>query len=359
MTRKKVKLAWIANDSARRASLKKRRLGLVKKVRELSTLCGTKACLIIYSPDESEPLVWPSHSEVQEQIGEFHNMPELERMKKMMNQETYLRERVTKVEEQLRKIQRRNKEVEMGSLMYQIDQGKGLDELNLVELHGLTWLVEEKMKEINKRIEFFQQVPFAQPAGHPHGDLPLQGPEDDLTARLGGGSAGFQGDNGRITAESLLWDQWFIDMINNNEFKSAAGSSSIRGDMGLPYQPFAGLAAEDLGLPRQPFVGSSSADIGLPQYGNFGGPTTDMGLPPLAFRPHGGASDMGLNHGNVGGSTFGTFGSEIGQGLYPFSTGSELGLPFGPFGGASSTGAGSDIGLPLDGKTWPPNNFSP
>ncbi|XWS59365.1 hypothetical protein CRYUN_Cryun08bG0115200 [Craigia yunnanensis] len=384
MTRKKVRLAWIANDSARRASLKKRRLGLLKKVSELATLCGTEACLIIYSPDESEPLVWPSHAEVQRQLEEFQKMSELERLKKMTNQETYLRQRVTKSQEQQRKFQRRNKEVEMGHLMYQIDQGRGLDELNIVELHGLTWLVEEKMNEIRKRNEFFQEVPFAPEAGHPHGDLPIppQGPADDLTAGTGSGNAGFGGDHGTTTAEPLLWDQWFINMINNNELKSAASSSSIRGDVGLPYYPFAGIAAEDLGLPRHSIGNSSSvaANMGLPQYGNFRGSTTDMGLPPMGFRTHGGASDMrlppmgfrthggasdmGLPPGSLGGNSFGPFGSDIGMGLHPFghigssSTGSEVGPPFVPFGGANNSSVGSDIGLPFDGKTWP-NNFTP
>ncbi|KAK5841176.1 hypothetical protein PVK06_010085 [Gossypium arboreum] len=60
MRRKKVTLAWISNDSARRASLKKRRLGLMKKMSELTTLCGSKACLIIYSLDESELMAWSS-----------------------------------------------------------------------------------------------------------------------------------------------------------------------------------------------------------------------------------------------------------------------------------------------------------
>ncbi|XWS56085.1 hypothetical protein CRYUN_Cryun09bG0056500 [Craigia yunnanensis] len=83
-------------------------------------------------------MVWPSHAEVQRLLGEFHKMPELERQKKMMNQETYLRESVTKAQEQLKKYQRRNKEVEMGLLMHQINQGKGLGEHNLTELLGLT-----------------------------------------------------------------------------------------------------------------------------------------------------------------------------------------------------------------------------
>ncbi|KAK8558159.1 hypothetical protein V6N13_073832 [Hibiscus sabdariffa] len=35
--------------SARRASLRKQRVGLLKKVEELNTLCGIKACLVMYS----------------------------------------------------------------------------------------------------------------------------------------------------------------------------------------------------------------------------------------------------------------------------------------------------------------------
>ncbi|XWS66575.1 hypothetical protein CRYUN_Cryun05aG0211400 [Craigia yunnanensis] len=334
MTRKRLKLAWIANKGARRTSLKKRRLGLLKKVSELTTLCGVDACLIVYSPDENEPMVWPSHAEVQRQLGEFHKMPVLERQKKMVNQETYLGERVTKAQEQMRKYQRRNREVEMGHLMHQINQDKGLDELSHTELHGLIWLVEEKMKEIGKCNEFFQQVPF-EPAGPTHGNLPLppQGPAYDLTARIVGAGAGLGGD-GRTLTESLMWD------------------------MGLPYyHPFAGSAADSLGLPRHSFGGSSSvaAEMGLPPFGNFRGPTSDMGLPPPSFTPHGGASNMGLPHGSIVGSSFG---GDVGEGQHPFdhvgssSTGRELGvLPFGHFGGGSSSGVGSDMGQPFDGKT--------
>ncbi|PPS08170.1 hypothetical protein GOBAR_AA12474 [Gossypium barbadense] len=79
MTRKKVKLAWIANNTTRRASLKKRRLGLVKKVMELTTLCGIEACLVIYSPDEQEPMVWPSQEEARRLIQKFYQVPEIKR----------------------------------------------------------------------------------------------------------------------------------------------------------------------------------------------------------------------------------------------------------------------------------------
>ncbi|CAH8259504.1 unnamed protein product [Arabidopsis lyrata] len=65
MTRKKVKVAYISNNSSRKATFKKRKKGLMKKVNELSTLCGINACAIIYSPYDSNPEVWPSNSGVQ------------------------------------------------------------------------------------------------------------------------------------------------------------------------------------------------------------------------------------------------------------------------------------------------------
>ncbi|KAL4325603.1 hypothetical protein GQ457_11G031700 [Hibiscus cannabinus] len=52
MTRRKVELTWITNQSARRASLRKRRVGLLKKVQELTTLCGIKSCLFMYNPGD-------------------------------------------------------------------------------------------------------------------------------------------------------------------------------------------------------------------------------------------------------------------------------------------------------------------
>lgn len=42
MGRKKVTLAWVANKKSRMLSLKKRRLGLVKKAKELAILCDTR-----------------------------------------------------------------------------------------------------------------------------------------------------------------------------------------------------------------------------------------------------------------------------------------------------------------------------
>jgi hypothetical protein len=280
MTRKKVKLSWIVNDSARKASLKKRRIGLLKKVSELTTLCGVSAFAIIYSPDDEEAAVWPSHQEVQHLLERFQSVPEIEQCRKMMNQDSYLRERTTKFLEQLRKQQRKNKEMEMGHLMQQIHQGRKLDELEMSEMTSLAWFLEQKMKDGGKMVEYFPQNPLA-PGSFPP-------PESAAPAT-----------EGKTIIEGYMWDQWFIDMVSQNE-NVAGTSSGIRSNMGLPPQPHAcvgdpygnlggGGGGIEMGLPHGNYKGS---EMGGPPYGSFG---FNIGVSDIGLQPHGSfGGDVGL-----------------------------------------------------------------
>ncbi|XP_033512375.1 agamous-like MADS-box protein AGL80 [Nicotiana tomentosiformis] len=157
MTRKKVKLAFITNDSARKATFKKRKKGLMKKVSELSTLCGIDACAIFYSPYENQPEVWPNTMGAQRVLAEFKRMPEMEQSKKMVNQESFIRQRIAKASEQLKKQSKENREKEMTEVMYQCLAEKWLQNLNLGDLNDLGWVVDQNLKEINKRIEAFRK----------------------------------------------------------------------------------------------------------------------------------------------------------------------------------------------------------
>ncbi|KAL0464319.1 UNVERIFIED_CONTAM: Agamous-like MADS-box protein [Sesamum latifolium] len=104
MTRKKVTLAYITNDSERKASFKKRKKGLIKKVSELSTLCGVDACAIIYSQYDQEPEVWPSPLGAQAVLARFRKLSEMDQTRKMVNQESFTRQRIKKAEDQLRRV---------------------------------------------------------------------------------------------------------------------------------------------------------------------------------------------------------------------------------------------------------------
>ncbi|TYH47218.1 hypothetical protein ES332_D11G396400v1 [Gossypium tomentosum] len=85
MRRKRVTLAGISNDNARRASLKKRRLGIMKKRSELIIHYGGHVYQVIYRPDESEPMIWSSHDEVQHLLDEYSKTPKLDCSKKTVN----------------------------------------------------------------------------------------------------------------------------------------------------------------------------------------------------------------------------------------------------------------------------------
>ncbi|KAJ6361939.1 hypothetical protein OIU78_002362 [Salix suchowensis] len=369
MTRKKVKLTWIVNDSARRASLKKRRVGLLKKVSELTILCGVEAFVIIYSPDDPEPTVWPSRPKVLQLLTRFQNMPDMERYKKMVNQETYLKERMGKLNEQSWKHRKNNRELEMAGLMEQVHRDKGFDGLDHTQLCGLAWLVKEKRKEIRKRIGYLEQIPSLQLGAFPPGPFPFPFHYQDLDKDDGGdydgtsGQAGGEPRYGRTnpTDGGASWDQWFTDKINNPE-DSVAGGSSARNDLGLPYPfNFTGGGGPNIGF----HPGHNSGDdnlidvfgLGLPHSRNMGdirgGHNFDLGQLPREYESLRGSSSAGGNNFDPGlllGSNMA--GGNLGDSFDPWLP-SDLG--FNP-GGNNSVELNFDLGL-HQGHSTGGNNF--
>ncbi|ESQ28719.1 hypothetical protein EUTSA_v10019667mg [Eutrema salsugineum] len=152
--RKKVKLAFIENNSSRKAPFQKRKKGLLKKVKELSTLYGVTACVILYSPNTSNPDVWPSNSGVQRVVLDFQTLPEMDQHKKMLDQETFLRQRITKLSENLRRLGKDNREQEMIEVMFQCwDRSLGRFHLNILDLNDLGYVIDQYQRDINHKIE--------------------------------------------------------------------------------------------------------------------------------------------------------------------------------------------------------------
>ncbi|CAA0838823.1 Agamous-like MADS-box protein AGL80 [Striga hermonthica] len=166
MTRQKVKLAFISNDSARKATFKKRKKGLMKKASELSTLCGIEACAIVYSPYEAQPDVWPDGHLAQRVLAHFKRMPEMEQNKKMVNQEIFLRQRADRAADHLKKLRKENREKEMTNLMYECLTGRGVHGLATSDLNDVAWLLDRNLKEIYSRIEALGK--------EKHADVPAQ-----------------------------------------------------------------------------------------------------------------------------------------------------------------------------------------
>ncbi|RDY01926.1 MADS-box transcription factor PHERES 2, partial [Mucuna pruriens] len=149
MARKKVRLAFISNVTARKATYKKRKKGIMKKVSELTVLCGIPACAIISSPFDSKPEVWPNPEGVKQVIQKYLNASVLDENKNV-NQESFIAQSIIKAQDQLKKQRRENHEKEMTLYMFQYMQGEDLPN-NVNELKELNNMIEKNMKEIENK----------------------------------------------------------------------------------------------------------------------------------------------------------------------------------------------------------------
>ncbi|GAU41217.1 hypothetical protein TSUD_128930 [Trifolium subterraneum] len=147
--KKKLKLAFMVNEAARKITYNKRKKSLIKKIDELTTLCGIDAGAIFYSDFHPEPEVSHSPQEIQRIINKFKNCSELEKGKKKQNHESYLMHRITKSKEQLVKLEKNNWEMQNSLMVYQcLLQEKFINTLNSNVLNNLVFEINGKLEEI-------------------------------------------------------------------------------------------------------------------------------------------------------------------------------------------------------------------
>ncbi|XP_058783823.1 agamous-like MADS-box protein AGL80 [Vicia villosa] len=155
MTRKKVKLAFIENNTARKVAYKKRKNGLMKKVNELTTLCGINASAIIYDPYDPQPEIWPSPCGVQNVLSKFITTSEFEQRRNMVIQESLLNQMILKAEKQFKKEQRDNKEKEKTMFMFQCLSAGNIvqNNMSMGDLNDLCWMIDHNLRAIGRRME--------------------------------------------------------------------------------------------------------------------------------------------------------------------------------------------------------------
>ncbi|XP_020166784.1 agamous-like MADS-box protein AGL80 [Aegilops tauschii subsp. strangulata] len=151
MARKKVALRYIRNDSARHNTLKKRSKNLMKKAGEVATLCNAKACVLVYGEGAMVPEVFPSHAEAVAILNRFKSMPEVARLKKTMDQESVLSQRVTKLRDQVQKTRCELQDRETKFLLHEAMVNGRLPG-NIEELTTMGWKLELMLKSLGERI---------------------------------------------------------------------------------------------------------------------------------------------------------------------------------------------------------------
>ncbi|MED6124453.1 hypothetical protein PIB30_059059 [Stylosanthes scabra] len=94
INKRRVKLQLIIDPSSRKATYKKRRGGLLKKIEQLCILCGIQACIVIFGPGDTKPTVWPSVEEASKIVQKFEEIPEMERFNRTISHREYRQQRI-------------------------------------------------------------------------------------------------------------------------------------------------------------------------------------------------------------------------------------------------------------------------
>ncbi|XBI43175.1 hypothetical protein VPH35_107984 [Triticum aestivum] len=170
MARKKVALRYIRNNSARRNALKKHTKILMKKACEVAAMPDAKACVIVYGKGMAVPEVFPSHDEAVAIMSQFKSMQEGARLKKTMDQESILRERIVKLQEQVQKATREKQDQDNKILLYKALKSGHLPD-TIEELTSLGSKVDSILKSLSECTTKMSgqppvdqaQVPYAPP----------------------------------------------------------------------------------------------------------------------------------------------------------------------------------------------------
>lgn len=71
-------------------------------------------------------------------------MPERKQSNKVLNQDSFLQQRIDKANKNLNKLQKENREKEIAQLMFQCLTGgdRVLRDLNILDLNDLSWVID-------------------------------------------------------------------------------------------------------------------------------------------------------------------------------------------------------------------------
>lgn len=198
--RRKLQLSWL-NERARKASLKKRLQGLIKKTNELSILCGMEACLVFFNREEDQLVVWPSHAVANSLVDNFYSLSDHERNKKAVDPESFLQTNIQKLEKKIAESWKVVAEFEMDHLMFELQHGRRqLADLSPTEVENLISYTGKKMMWLRKEMGSTEQ-------------LAMSVDEASLAATLRGSnvpSSGWGGSGFNVmgTGSIYYFDQW-------------------------------------------------------------------------------------------------------------------------------------------------------
>ncbi|XP_047335778.1 agamous-like MADS-box protein AGL80 [Impatiens glandulifera] len=127
----------------------KRKVCKVKNLHELTAICGVEGEF------DSQPDVRPSTDEARRIITKYLGFPKIDQVKRKVNQETFTRKRIEKVEEKLKRQQRENRHKQMTYIMFQsmINPLGAMSNLNVDGFEDLAKVTSQNLMEVKKLME--------------------------------------------------------------------------------------------------------------------------------------------------------------------------------------------------------------
>jgi hypothetical protein len=81
-------------------------------------------------------------------------LSEIEQRKNMLNQESFLKQRIEKGQEKLKKQKNENRMKEMTYLMFQcLNAAQSIDNVGMNDVKDLSWVIDQNLKQIGRRID--------------------------------------------------------------------------------------------------------------------------------------------------------------------------------------------------------------
>ncbi|KAK2441520.1 hypothetical protein P8452_20278 [Trifolium repens] len=157
MTGRNTELEYKTDNSKRKSTFQKRKNGIIKKAKEITTLCRTDTCAIIYEENNPRATVFPSKDGVQKVLNKFRNFPESEQRKTMVDHEGFVRQSIEKARAKLKKEKDKSKKKEMNNQIdHFIQTGEFDGYVSESDLEDLSSLIDSNIKEVEHRIESSQ-----------------------------------------------------------------------------------------------------------------------------------------------------------------------------------------------------------
>ncbi|GER44895.1 MADS-box transcription factor family protein [Striga asiatica] len=152
MVRSKVKYEFVADDRTRRETFKKRKIGLLKKLKELGTLCDVEACGVIINSEGTQLETWPSPNEASTTIQKFLALPSSSHTNHRVDQVGFLRQNLSRLSKNLDKETQKVHSLEKELFLAESVAREEATVHDPYELHDMIHFLEKKIKMVECRI---------------------------------------------------------------------------------------------------------------------------------------------------------------------------------------------------------------